>query len=91
MRDATAAQGVTLDFELDRDGCPEGWAQSGYARSVAEFMGSRSDTGWVPSLRLTRRMLRDKREPTRLLDAVAIAEAQHDGAMRLIREAASHE
>jgi hypothetical protein len=71
-----------LDFELERDGCPWGWAQSRYVQELSSFVGTRGVDSATrsPSLRLLRRMTMDEREPIELLDAVRETEAWEDGA-----------
>lgn len=81
-------QQLDLDFELDRDGCPWGWATSRWSVSVSEYMGQRSTDSPVRSLnpKLWRRMMRDEAEPTELLDAVALLAAYQDGAYAQFHE-----
>jgi hypothetical protein len=86
-----AAEIHGVDFELDRDGCPFGWALSPFAQSVAVYMGQRETDSRVrsPSLRLSRRMLRDEIEPEDLILAVEYAEAHEDGAFARFHEVCS--
>jgi len=82
------SQRIKLDFDLDRDGCPWGWAQSRFALYVASFMGSRTSTSTTrtPSLRMTRRMIRDDEEPLELYEWARLAEAWEDGSYSLYHE-----
>lgn len=83
-----ARQGIDLNLDLDRDGCPWGWALSRFASSVECYVGRRDDKSPVraQNLRLLRRVLRDDEEPTELLAAVELYEAYEDGAYALFRE-----
>lgn len=88
IADLATHQGIELDFELDRDGCPWGWAQCRFVLHVASFTGQRSADSPLrtPSLRMTRRMLRDDEEPLELFDLVCLAEGWEDGCFALYRE-----
>jgi hypothetical protein len=83
------AQGIALEYDLDRDGCAWGWALSIYAQSVSEYMGQRdtSDPRRSQNPRLWRRVMRDEDEPTELLDAVALLTAYEDGAFSQFADA----
>jgi hypothetical protein len=80
-----------VDYSFARDGCPWAWAHSRFAVEVAKLAGRRTLESPVrsPSLRLTRRMLRDEVEPEHLLEAVDILEAFEDNALALYYELCS--
>lgn len=75
-------QGVALDFDLDRDGCPWGWVVSRFATSVMDYVGRRDaeSSRRDVNVRMLARIMRDPEEPTRLLEWVRYAEAVEDGA-----------
>jgi hypothetical protein len=83
------ARGVPLDFDLDRDGCPWGWAASRYAMSVSEYTGQRSTDSPIRSQnpKLWRRAMRDEVEPTELFEAVSLLEACEDGCFAQFHDA----
>lgn len=83
------SQHIELDWKLDRDGCPWGWAQSKFVRSLQSFMGSRSvdESTRTPSLRLQRKMMRDEDEPLEIFNLVRQAEAWEDGAYAYFHQA----
>ena len=82
------ARRLDLDYNFDRDGCPNAWAHSRYANEVARYMGQRDrdSATRIPSIRMQRRMLRDEVEPAALLEDVERAEAYQDNALRLYWE-----
>lgn len=81
-------QGLDLDFDLDRDGCPRGWALSTFATSVSRFMGRRGPSSSMRTAndRTQWHVIHDAARPDRLLDAVEIAEAAEDGCFSLYAE-----
>lgn len=87
---AASVERCGYSFELDRDGCPWAWAHCRYAAGVASFAGSRTldSPTRTPSLRLTRRMLRDELEPRELLRVVELLEAYEDNAIHSFHRAA---
>jgi hypothetical protein len=72
--------GIALDFELARDGCPRGWADSAFGASVMRYAGARSLDSPIRSrnLRLEGRVMRDPEPPERLLDMVDYGVAAED-------------
>lgn len=88
IMDELAKAGVHLDFELDRDGCPMGWAVSRFARSVAGFQGTRTldDPRRTPHYSMTRAIQRDDANTDRIITAVERLEAAEDGAFALYHE-----
>ncbi len=80
--------GISLDFDLDRDGCPRGWADSHFGATVMRYAGARSLDSPVrtQNVRLLGRVLRDEEPPTRLLDMVAYGEAAEDSCLAWFRE-----
>jgi hypothetical protein len=91
LRALASIQGVGLDFDLDRDGCPYGWMVSRFAGSVMDYVGRRDSDSIKRDInvRLLGRIMRDPEEPTRLLDWVRYAETIEDGAYQHGREVAS--
>lgn len=87
IQDLILAGRLSLDIDLDLDGCPWGWALSPFAESVAAYTGRRDEHSPARSqnLRLLRRVLRDEDEPTGLLEAVEVAESYEDGVFRQFR------
>ena len=75
-------QRVDLEHDLDVDGCPWGWVVSGYATSVARYMGSRTveSSARTPSAWMLARIAQPGEMPTRLLEAVDMAQAHEDNA-----------
>ncbi len=88
LRVHALAQGVALEFDIDADGCPWGWAVSRFALSVAVYIEPRSADSPVRSqnARLWRRVMRDEDEPTRLLDWVRVAERFEDSTYNYYHE-----
>jgi hypothetical protein len=91
LRALASIQGVTLDFDLDRDGCPYGWMVSRFPSSVMDYVGRRyvDSARRDVNVRLLGRIMRDPEEPTRLLDWVRYAETVEDGAYQHGREVAA--
>ena len=78
---------IELDHDLDRDGCPWGWAVSRWATSVAAYMGRRDVDSEVraTNTRMLARLMRGEQSQD-LLDWVAWAEATEDAALRFYHE-----
>lgn len=79
LRVLADVQGLDVDFDLDRDGCPWGWVVSHFAASVSRYSSPR-DGDSVRRGQNTRLWLRDPNPDARLLDWVAHLEAVEDGA-----------
>lgn len=78
-------QGVHLDHDLDRDGCPWGWALSTFAASVAKYSEPRNADS--PVRRDSARLwLREPKADARLLHWVSWLEDVEDGAYGRYRE-----
>lgn len=75
-------QRFELDHDLDRDGCPWGWAVSTFATSVANYMGQRSADSPArnPSAWMLARLAQPGPMPVRLLELVDRATAHEDNA-----------
>lgn len=71
-----------LDHDLDRDGCPWGWVVSGFASSVSRYMGARSADSptRTTSAWMLARIAQPGPMPTRILEAVDLAEAHENNA-----------
>lgn len=87
LRGLASKQRLTLDHELDRDGCPWGWVVSRWATSVAAYMGRRDSDSEVRGInqRMLARLMRGD-DTDDLLGWVAYAEAVEDGAFRFYHE-----
>jgi hypothetical protein len=79
LRVLAEVQGVSSDFDLDRDGCPWGWVVSRFANSVMEYAGRR-DFDSVRRDQNPRLWLREPKPDRRLLDWIRYAETVEDGA-----------
>lgn len=79
---SAARQNYDLDHDLDRDGCPWGWAISGFATSVTRYLGARSTDSPVRSTSpwLTARAAQPGPMPTRMLELLDLAAAHEDNA-----------
>lgn len=75
-----------LDFNLDRDGCGQGWALCRFAQSIDRFKGQRTrdDPRRQPSYHM-QRALQMPASPDRLIDAVEFLEAHEDGAFSIFQ------
>ena len=79
------SRGVPLDFELDRDGCPFGWAVSRFPGSVTAYTGATTGEGprsmntWLLALAIRGEV------SDRMRDAVTRLEALEDGAYAAYR------
>lgn len=83
---SAANQGVHLDLDLDRDGCPWGWANSRYASSVLQYVGRRGrgdDPRRSLSLRMEWLLRRAPERPDRHIEAVELIENHEEGALAL--------
>jgi hypothetical protein len=80
--------GIALDWDLDRDGCPRGWADSFFGGSVMRYAGARSRDSHLRTLNALQlgRILRDEEPPTRLLELVRYGEAAEDNAYEVFRQ-----
>jgi hypothetical protein len=81
VRMAALARRLHLDFDLDRDGCPYGWAVSHFGHTIEQYTGTRDADSPVRSMNmwLLARAIRDD-VPDRLRHWVTHAEALEDGA-----------
>lgn len=82
---SAANQGNDLDLDLDRDGCPWGWALSRFASTVRQYVGRRSldDPRRSLSLRMEWILRRADERPDRVIEAVEHLENHEDGALAL--------
>lgn len=77
-------QGIELDHDLDRDGCPWGWVVSRWATSVAAYTGTRSAEGARSvNPRMLAALIRGD-APHMLTEWVAAAESFEDAAHSFI-------
>lgn len=77
-------QGISLDHDLDRDGCPFGWAASHFSATVAACSSPRDASSPVRSQNALL-WLREPRASQHLIKSVQYLEAVEDGAYSRFR------